>query len=454
MISPNQIGNLSFDASLLANNLNMPDRSGKVYDYSGGYNVIDFITSKIQSQSIRVTGRNGLFEKPLIGNSVVIAQVAATALVGTALRVSFTNPTYDLFRLQESVGDGSINMYQGKVIAKGPGFIDLEVGAGIAAWNTAIHFTPGRYAMALFPANQFRGSVGMQSLYEVPVYVSNQTSVIRETLTLDYADLEQAWVKYTNDGYWYTSQDMFLMKRFARARELRAIWSVFGNVGGVNYSQGLKESIKDPVRGGYYKTLTSLMSQADLEDFVDSIADRQNVANSELTILCGRGFLNRVQNFATVVQSIQFSGKANTFGGEKVEGLDVYKFVINGVKVNFIHTPIFNDADRFPEASVIPGATFRRMQYTGVAIDLNSYPVIGGGLAPAMEKRHFGPIEVSYNILSGVAMQNGGFSGSSPAFTSPAQFGAVSDVPAASFHLFSNTCYDFMSRNMGWMESI
>lgn len=462
MITPNQINSVSYQNSLLVNNLIKPDRSAKVIDLSGGYNYIDFFATQMMGpsvSSVRVLGNNGVFQKPIIGNSVVIAQVATqTLLNATTLRLTWTNPNYDNFRLYEIVGDGSVAMNQGQVINKGPGFIDIYVAGKTTAWNTATQFVVGNDVLALYPANPIKGSVNMTSLYEEPYYVENQTSLIRENLTLWYIDAEDAWMRFA-DNYWYTSQDQFMLDRFAREREFRGLWSQYATqtspLGGLtNYSMGLKDAIQNPYRGGYYKLLTNLMTQADFTDFVGTIADKQNAAKTGITILCGRGFLAQLQSFPNVVNQMSYSGTMNTLGGEKVEGFDVYELTYNGIKTKLVHMPMFNDADRFPQLSTVPGAQWRRMQYTGIAIDLNSYPVKGGGVAPAIEKRHFGMKELHYDVLPGVAMGGQDLIRNGNVAYAQGNMQPVTDTDAITFSLYANSCYDFIARNMGWIEMI
>jgi hypothetical protein len=460
VITPNQISNVSYSNSLLLNNLTKPDRSPKVIDLSGGYNYIDFFATHMMGPSVsstRVMGTNGFFETPIIGISVVIATVATQTLINTTtLRLTWTDPNYDNFRDYEVVGDGTISMNQGQVIAHGPGFIDITVAPPTTAWNTATQFLAGAQVLALYPANPIKGSVNMTSLYEDPVYVSNQTSLIRENLTMWYIDGQDAWMDFAGD-YWYTSQDQFMLDRFAREREFRGIWSNFGTVnsplGGVtNYSMGLRDAIRDPLRGGYFKTLTNLMTPGDYTDWIGTIADRQNLAKTALTVLCGRGFLDQVQNFPNITNQIIYTGTMNTLGGAAVEGFDVYETSYAGIKVKLVHVPMFNDEDRFPQASTVPGARWRRMQYTAIALDLNSYPIKGGGVAPAIEKRHFGPQDVYYQVLPGVAMTGNSFGKNM--MVSQGALNPVTDTDAITFSLYSNCCYDFIARNMGWIEMI
>lgn len=450
----NQLSTLDFSNNLLLNQLNLEDKSSLVYDYSNGYNVIDFLVTR--SAPVRkIDGPNGEFQKPIMGVSQVIAQVASTTLISPVrLRVNFTDPNYDLFRLSETVTDGTAGNNQGRVIEHGAGYIILEPAPPITAWNTSLHFLANTYATALFTSAANRGSVGMESLYEYPVYVKNQTSISRESVEIFRRDMSRTWPKYKGE-YWASAQDALVMQRFARELEFKAIWSGYGTIqnstigGQVNYSMGLKSAIQNPIRGGVYKSLASAMTQKDFEDFIAAVADKQAASNVDLTLVMGRGALSRLQSFTSPY--IQFAGKENTFGGETVKGLDVYKYNIAGIACNFVLAPVFNDRERFPQATTIAGlGSYTRLQYTIVALDTANYEAVGGGSLPAMEKVYFGEQEVVYEYIRGIGMGKG-FTSSGPAATS-GNFGPVNDRDAISFQIYSDCAYDFMANRMGWLE--
>jgi hypothetical protein len=450
----NQLSTLDFRNNLLLNALNKDDKSAAVYDFSGGYNVIDFIATR-NAPARRIDGDKGIFYKPIIGKSTPVAQVASTSLVGSNLQVNFTDATFDNFRLKEVLGDGTAAMNQGRVIQKGPGFVIMEPTPGTGAWNTSTHFVAGTFAIPMFVASGNRGSTGVESLYEYPKYVSNQTGITRDSLLLYARDASKTWVEFQGD-YWYMSQELFTTRRFARNLEKKAIWSQMGTTtnsaleGEINYSKGLKDSILDPERGGVYLPLTSSLSQGQFEGWISQIADRQNQPKYTLTMGVGRGFLNWIQSFTTPF--IQFAGVRNTFGGETVQGLDVYEYTINGVRADLIHIPFFNDRDLFPALSSVPNTQrFTRMQYTAIVLDTGMYESIDGQMLPAIEKVFFGPEEVRYAYIPG--MIGSSVSGNN-FYTSGDLKLAVTDKDAVSLEIYSDCAYDFMSYRMGWAELV
>ena len=447
----NQISNLPFENNLLLNGLNKPDRSKLVYDLSGGWNVLDYIVTR-NGPARQVIGLDGQFQKPIMGVSVVQAVIASTVLNGLTLRVSFTDPNYDNFRTNFVVSDGTSAMNKGLVVAHAPGYVDLQVTAELSAWNTAIHFLAGGYITELWQSSVNRGSGAVESQYEYPEYVTNQTAILRDNCDFYRRDVNNTWVEFQGDMWAFAQQDI-MMENVARQLEYRGLFSGFGSTtnadGKRNYSMGLKASIKDSKRGGIYNASPSLMTQASFEAWIAQIANRRNAAMVSLTFLVGRGFLSRIQSF--VSPFIQYSGRDNTFGGEAVDGLDVYTYTVNGISCKFIMAPILNDSFRFPTLSTISGAgQYTLMSYTAICLDTDMYDAKGGGKLPAMEKVYFGPKEMEMYYVPGVASSN--LKGNETRLFSGDLALAANHNDAISVGIYTDCGYDFMSYRSGWFE--
>jgi hypothetical protein len=447
----NQLSTLDFENNLFLNALDKDDKSSAVYDLSGGYNVIDFLVTR-GAPARSIDGADGKFYKPIMGSSTPTAQVASVSASGSNLIVTFSDPSFDKFRLKEVIGDGTANMNLGRVIAKSAGQVTIEPVAG-GTLSSSLHFVAGTFATPMFIASGDRFSSGVESLYEYPKYVWNQTGITRESLQLARRDMSKTWVNF-NGGMWHLAQEPLTMKRFARNLERKAIWSRLGNSnstleGNVSYSQGLRESILDPERGGVYMPLSSSMTQGMFENWINRISDRKNSAKNKITLGVGRGFLNFVQSYTSPY--IQAAGQSNTFGGASVDGLDVYHYAINGVSVDLVMIPFFNDRDMFPQVSSIAGlGNYTRMQYTAIALDTESYESVDGQMLPAMEKVYFGPEETIYGYVPGLI-------GSSLGGSTTMRSGnilATNDKDGVSLEIYSDCAYDFMSYRMGWAEVI
>lgn len=450
--TPNQLSNVDFANNLVLNGINSPDKTKLVYDLSNGYNLLEMLMYLKGRQSRQVTGKDGVISKPVMGVSRVIAQVASNAAVGSNLQVNFVDTTYDLFRLGETVFDSSASQNMGRVVSKGLGFIVLEPHPSVGTWVTGSHFTAGMYAFGGFNSSGDRLSGGTTSIYETPFYVDDRTAIIRESISIARRDMFQTYVNFAGD-FWWSGQDELAIRRFARQKTWRKYFSKEGVLnsayqGTTSYTGGMKWAIQDPVRGGVYRPLTSPMTQADFENFIADISDRQASASTRHTILMGRGALRQIQGFTSPL--IIPSGQHNTFGGSSVKGLDVRSYSIAGIEVDFILDPVLNDKFSFPAASTISGITYgTRMQHTMIAVDLSDYEAVGGGMLPAIEDIHFGDEQTIYGYEAGLIGNNKSMP--SNVLTSGRIF-ATNDKDAVTLHIYEDSGCSIIANRMGWME--
>lgn len=454
MPTPNQFSNTDFQSNILLNALNKPDKSAAVYDLSGGYNVIDLLATR-NRPAVQVVGNDGVFEKPLMGRSQIVQQVVSASVLGNGnLQVNWADPTFDLFRSTFVLTDGTAANNLGRVARHQPGFVELETGPGIAAWDTAKHFVAGTYALELFNASINRGSDGVESLYEYPDYVKNQTAVCRDNVQLFRRDMMSTYPQWAGK-MWWSAQDKLMIERYARAMDFSALWNKFdtktaGSGGVVNYSMGIKAAIMDPIRGGIYLGLSNAPTRQQFEDWLGKIAQRQAVSHVEINLLVGRGAMSLIQGYYS--QFIQFTGVNNTFGGSTVKGIDIKTASLNGLTVNFIMLPVLNDEEKFPQLSTIPGlSNYTRMSYTMIALDLNNYEAKGGSSLPALEKRYFGNDEMIYYYTPGIIGSN---AKQADMFTTGNPFLAANSKDGVTFGMYSDICYDHIGYRSGWLELV
>lgn len=454
MPTQNQFSTTDFSTNILLNALNKPDKSAMVYDLSGGYNVIDLLATR-NRPSVQVTGLDGIFEKPLMGRSQIVQTVASTTLLSNGnLQVNWSDPTFDLFRNSFVLTDGTAANNLGRVVKHQPGFVEMEPGPKITTWNTSIHFVAGSYALEIFNASVNRGSDGVESLYEYPDYVKNQTGIARDNVQIFRRDMMETYPMYKGK-FWWTAQEEVMIQRYARYLDFCALWNKFdqkvSSTGGtVNYSMGIKDAIMDPIRGGIYLGLANAPSRQQFEDWLGQIAQRQADTKVEINLLVGRGAMSLIQGYYS--QFIQFTGVNNTFGGATVQGIDIETASLNGIKVNFVMLPVLNDQEKFPALSTIPGLqNFSRMSYTMIALDLGNYTSKDGKSLPALEKRHFGNDEMIYYYTPGIV---GTSVKQSDMITTGNPFMAANSKDGLTFGVYSDVCYDLIAYRCGWLELV
>ena len=140
---------LDFSQSLVANLLDMPDKSKYVYDLTQGYNVFDlYVANKAKPRQI--VDADGVFQKAVMGSWAVTGVVSSATVLGNGnLLVTFAAANTK-FRAKTLIGDGSANMNLGYCVNATPSSVELQ--PTIGAWNTATQFVVGRTAVEIASA--------------------------------------------------------------------------------------------------------------------------------------------------------------------------------------------------------------------------------------------------------------------------------------------------------------
>lgn len=459
--TPNQLSVDGLQNNLLLNAINSPDKIPFTWDISNHYNLIEMLIYLKGRKPRPVSGTGGAIQKPIMGISRVIAQVLTRTLnADGTLTLTFTNTTYNLFRLKQVCLDGTPSSNAGRCIATAPGTITLEPdGAISAAGGYAVvtsAFPVGGYVLAAWDNSGFYDSAATQSMYETPFYVTDLVATHRESLTLRLADFFKTYTTY-DGGFWANGQEMFAYNRMNQAKIRNWYFSKFGtfqsgNEGTVNYSMGIRQAVMDQYRGGYYQNFTNPLTQNDWENWLTTTADLQSISGGDTTLnICmGREMLRRIQSFTAPY--IQFGGNTNTFGGSSVKGLDVRNYSYAGINANLYLDPVLNDIPSYPTGSAIAGVVGTIRQNTCFAIDLADYqPAGGGGVLPAFEELYWQELGQSTIFgyepgLIGMSQKMG-----SDIFSKASTL-ATNDSPSAKLHIFDMSGPSLIANRCGWLE--
>lgn len=391
---------LPISQSLYSKVLNERNPMETVFDVSGGFNTLTQILeliNKTAGGSKRIDTYEAKYEFNTIGNKNVVTQIQSNAASGSNLVLTFNDPNFDQFRLNDEVMDSE--QVKGYVIATAPGTITIAPGP-TTTFSTATHFTANMYAKVIGDASANRFSGGKSNLFYTPDTDYNYSKIMRDSSTLARRDMIGSYVKYEGK-YWYTSVEPEMIKRVGRLKETS---SVFGERGQAtingqltNLNGGLIWSIKN--RNGNYFPATSTLTEATFRDLIGDTIIKNATRGQTLTLLHGTEFLKTFQGFTT--QYIQYAGASNTFGVTANSGLNVKHYSFAGVNIDLIHLPIFDDPKMFPEISSITGR--KRQSGAFLLLDLTPIPSEGNmGMLPAIEKFHFGEKEMFYGYVPGM----------------------------------------------------
>lgn len=424
-------------ASLYANLQNLPEKEKFVYDASEGYSTLSYLADWMSKNSGGAKKINeyrwSTFKRANTGVSTMIT--AAPVAAGTNLVVTITpsaTMTTDLFRTDWIVKD--VNNVQGRVVSRTANTITLSPHS-VTTWNTATHFQPTVSNISvLFNASRLSRSVGTETMYNNPTEDFGVIGVTRDSGTLAWTDQIQSYPYYEKNGFWWTGWDTEVVKRFARERENKILYSARverknSATGEYSTTGGLDWTIKN--NGGTLFPLNAPLTQTDLNDAITTMLRKQaNTNHRRLVGFMGAHSFDNIQSNITNQYVLQ-AGDRNTFGGQTVMGIDTKTYSFNNTTIDFVHLPIMDDEVINGEISTITGTP--RESNSIYLMDTSPLPAINDqGFLPMIERKYHKQ-EFTAGYLHGIGAE----SDIMHVGEAIQNTNMVTDVAGSTFHIFS-----------------
>jgi hypothetical protein len=452
MASP--ITNLDLSQSLLLRGLSLPNKMAMVYAQDYGYNVLTQLTSKLASS---ISSNQPKIEISALGNFSVYSRIAAAPTTptgyatGEALLLTLDDASN--FRIGDIIADA--NLIQGIVVDKPSGGGNLLVIKRVSTtFSTATHFLSGGIAKVLFDSSANRYSNGKTPLSIVPQTDYTYTAITRESSSQARRDRTASFVKWQGD-FWYRSYDDLTLRKFSKSLEFKYAFSeravVAGPQGEAFTTGGLRWSIIN--NGGTYLPMTTEFTQAQFNDFLETLVRKTADNGRNLVALMGTAAMARLQTLLSPY--IQFGGSQNTLGGVSVEGLNVMTYSYAGMKIDFVRWALLDDDAFKGDLSSVTGKP--RMSHSIYVVDLTAIPAAdGSGSLSPLQKYHFNNDELLASYVPGLI----GLQDSNPSSVKQAIANGLSgslsssDVDGVDFHILSDCGLYCAAERMGLIELI
>lgn len=414
--------------SLIAATLNERNPMDLVTDISRGYNTpfLSIVSALNGWSSTRIDSIK--YEFTTVGNLSVAAQIASNSLVGSNLVLTLQDTTYKNFRVGDLLMDSE--MIFGKVISASAGSVTIEPSG--TTFVAATHFTAGMTAKCVGDASIKSSSRGKSSLYVTPTLDYNYPGITRDSQFIDLKDMQATYPKFKGEFWWF-AQEEFMLQRLARQMEQKWVYTNRGEItgqDGLYYTNGgLIWSTKN--RGGVYLKSPNIIDQNTWDDLIYQVSVKRAAATQDLICLYGRAAKMEIDKF--LGETIKYSGKNNTFGGDGVKGFSVPMYNIGSTNITFIYFPLLDNPVFNPEPCTLSNATGTRGSNSFFLIDKNMLVGMGGGSKPPVELFHYGQ-EMYYGHIKGLA--NAGSNTSD--YMNPTDTVISSDVAGMSCHAMAD----------------
>ncbi len=427
----------------------------RVHDLSGGYCKLSLWIELMNKKNGYTTFKTEKYEKAFIGRDHIIAQIQTVTTNSNSLTldlfpVGSPAQPYSAFRKNDGVTGSEMGTW-GMVVDTSPGQITIiPMGEDVDLSDLAASFAANGYVRASGDFQKNMNSGGKERKMQYPDTDHNFSAIKRDSWYQSGREQYKTRVTSVGDDLW---QDQFLddtIDTLLRKREFMQVWGWRGqntDLDGdlIDQNGGVRWSVIN--RGGEYLPLAAAITETQFDNFLANMATRKTGSN-DLTLMMGKGMLMHIQrNF--IQGYLEYTGRDNTFGGESVDGLNILRYNIANMPVNFVELDVLNDQELFPEISNVSGLALpNKMSHTAFCIDTSPVKVKGGGTAPAIEliSRRDNPLMAGY--LNG--MDKASVSQIQGALSSAPQI--VTDIDASSFHAMIDDGIDMSGKYSGWIE--
>lgn len=339
--------------------------------------------------SLPTSDPNGLYRTVIRPRQERTAQILGRTVSGNQLILTFTQNTVDYFRVKDNIVDGLTNAL-GKVTAYGLGTVTIEPEIGQAAF-VSTDFAASNWVSAGWLQSGLQYSTGTTNLYTQKTEQDDYVARQRDTYTL--TDMEKVERYFGADGtvwYSYQQKETEMISRFMKSKASKWYNSKVGL--GISTPEGITSSTRGVRQGvmqdGLYMPLTASVTQSQIEDAINNIAEVGTDYNIEPAIMLG----NKMKSFLNAnmyTGFIQYAGQRNTLGGSEVIGNNIQQMNVGNIPVSFVMNDMFNDPVMNPQPTNINGYSGTRGQYTMLVGSYAPIPTIGGGSRPVIQKIHF-----------------------------------------------------------------
>ena len=97
--------------------------------------------------------------------------------------------------------------------------------------------------------------------------------------------------------------------------------------------------------GGFSTGISGAVTETTLKNVIRQYVSNGGFTGDEIVVLCGSQYLGDIQE--SLAQYVLTAGKDNVVGGQKVEGINIYSYGFEGLKLKFIKDPFLDNKQIF-----------------------------------------------------------------------------------------------------------
>jgi len=270
------------------------------------------------------------------------------SLVGALLPLTLSDNTFSSIPVGNAVYSTSGCLAE--VVAKTDGAMTLRcvyspTGTGTTAFANA-DFAAGQLVSDRGALGNINNRVTPETVFTLPNEYSNYIAQYDAGAYISHEDVNnKTYIKnqYGSDFYALQKESQAL-QRMMQTYYAR-LYSNVAAVADANKPVGASLINQINTMGGFSRGISGQVTETTLRSVIRDYVTNGGFTGDEIVVLCGSQYLGDIQE--TLGQYVYTAGKNNVLGGQEVEGLNIYTYGFEGLKLKFIKDPFLDNKQIF-----------------------------------------------------------------------------------------------------------
>jgi hypothetical protein len=281
-------------------------------------------------------------------NDFPAATIQNRTAVGALLTLTLSDNTFSAIPVGNAVYSTSGCLAE--VVAKTDGSMTIRcvyspLGTGTTAFN-AVDFLSGQLVSDRGALGNINNRVTPETVFTLPNEYSNYIAQYDAGAYISHEDVNNK--TYIKNQY---GSDFYALQKEAQAlqRMMQTYYArLYSNVAAVadaNKPVGASLINQINTMGGFSRGISGQVTEATLKSVIRDYVSNGGFTGEEIVVLCGSQYLGDIQEaLATYVVT---SGQNNILGGQEVEGINIYNYGFEGLRLKFIKDPFLDNKQIF-----------------------------------------------------------------------------------------------------------
>ena len=279
-------------------------------------------------------------------NDYPAATINTRTLSGALLNLTFSDTTFQAIPVGNAVI--SISGALAEVVANGAGFVTLRCvysPTGNAAF-TGTDFVADELVSDRGALGNINNRLTPETVFTLPTEYSNFIAQYDAGAYISHEDVNnKTYIKnqYGSDFYALQKESQAL-QRLMQTYYAR-LYSNIPAVADANKPVGASLINQINTMGGFSTGITGPITETTLKNVIRQYVANGGFTGDEIVVLCGSQYLGDIHE--SLAKYVETAGSHNIVGGQKVEGINIYEYGFEGLKLKFIKDPFLDNKQIF-----------------------------------------------------------------------------------------------------------